>query len=170
MRCWSKLTIEYPLTWSQPSSSQESIMTLKSGIMVRMWRILYCDHLWVGVHLWRQLHKTSHSSQWRATGRKLVCWCRYNDRILWWWWNYKNVKVGVRNSRWGQQFPLLWPGLSHTGHFTNIPENHTDDLDDEDDDGDKFNIKRMMIFIGPESDHWLCLSVTDWLTNSLTPV
>ena len=24
------------------------------------------------------------------------------------------------------------------------------------------------IFIGPESDHWLCLSVTNWLTNSLT--
>ena len=24
------------------------------------------------------------------------------------------------------------------------------------------------IFIGPESDHWQCLSVTDWLTNSLT--
>ena len=24
------------------------------------------------------------------------------------------------------------------------------------------------IFIGPESDHWLCLSLTDSLTNSLT--
>ena len=24
------------------------------------------------------------------------------------------------------------------------------------------------IFIGPESDHWLCLSLTDWLTHSLT--
>ena len=27
-----------------------------------------------------------------------------------------------------------------------------------------------LIFIGPESDHWLCLSLTDSLTNSLTPV
>ena len=27
-----------------------------------------------------------------------------------------------------------------------------------------------IIFIGPESDHWLCLSVTNWLTDSLTPV
>ena len=26
------------------------------------------------------------------------------------------------------------------------------------------------IFIGPESDHWLCLSLTDWLTNWLTAV
>ena len=25
-----------------------------------------------------------------------------------------------------------------------------------------------VIFIGPESDHWLCLSVTDSLTDSLT--
>ena len=25
-----------------------------------------------------------------------------------------------------------------------------------------------LIFIGPESDHWQCLSVTDWLTHSLT--
>ena len=25
-------------------------------------------------------------------------------------------------------------------------------------------------FIGPESDHWECLSVTDSLTDSLTPV
>ena len=73
-------------------------------------------------------------------------WCKYNDKILWWWWWNYIVKVGVRNSRWGGQFPLLWPGLSHTGHFTNIPENHTDDLDDEDDDGDKFDIKRMMCF------------------------
>ena len=24
------------------------------------------------------------------------------------------------------------------------------------------------VFIGPESDHWLCLSLTDSLTNSLT--
>ena len=24
------------------------------------------------------------------------------------------------------------------------------------------------LFIGPESDHWLCLSVTHWLTDSLT--
>ena len=24
------------------------------------------------------------------------------------------------------------------------------------------------VFIGPESDHWECLSVTHWLTNSLT--
>ena len=24
------------------------------------------------------------------------------------------------------------------------------------------------LFIGPESDHWQCLSVTDWLTHSLT--
>ena len=24
------------------------------------------------------------------------------------------------------------------------------------------------IFIGPESDHWLCLSLTDWLTDWLT--
>ena len=27
---------------------------------------------------------------------------------------------------------------------------------------------RSSIFIGPESDHWECLSVTDSLTNSLT--
>ena len=27
-----------------------------------------------------------------------------------------------------------------------------------------------MFFIGPESDHWLCLSLTNSLTNSLTPV
>ena len=26
------------------------------------------------------------------------------------------------------------------------------------------------VFIGPESDHWQCLSVTDWLTDWLTPV
>ena len=26
----------------------------------------------------------------------------------------------------------------------------------------------MFVFIGPESDHWLCLSVTHSLTNSLT--
>ena len=26
----------------------------------------------------------------------------------------------------------------------------------------------MFVIIGPESDHWLCLSVTDSLTNSLT--
>ena len=26
-----------------------------------------------------------------------------------------------------------------------------------------------IIFIGPESDHWQCLSLTDWLPNSLTP-
>ena len=26
----------------------------------------------------------------------------------------------------------------------------------------------MNIFIGPESDHWLCLSVTNWLPNWLT--
>ena len=25
-----------------------------------------------------------------------------------------------------------------------------------------------MLIIGPESDHWLCLSLTNWLTNSLT--
>ena len=25
-----------------------------------------------------------------------------------------------------------------------------------------------VLFIGPESDHWLCLSLTNWLTNSLT--
>ena len=25
-----------------------------------------------------------------------------------------------------------------------------------------------LLFIGPESDHWLCLSLTDSLTNSLT--
>ena len=28
---------------------------------------------------------------------------------------------------------------------------------------------RMTIFIGPESDHWLCLSLTHSLTHSLTP-
>ena len=27
-----------------------------------------------------------------------------------------------------------------------------------------------VLFIGPESDHWECLSVTDSLTDSLTPV
>ena len=27
---------------------------------------------------------------------------------------------------------------------------------------------KVIIFIGPESDHWECLSVTDWLTDSLT--
>ena len=26
----------------------------------------------------------------------------------------------------------------------------------------------LLLFIGPESDHWLCLSLTDSLTNSLT--
>ena len=26
----------------------------------------------------------------------------------------------------------------------------------------------ILIFIGPESDHWLCLSLTHWLTDSLT--
>ena len=26
----------------------------------------------------------------------------------------------------------------------------------------------MIVIIGPESDHWLCLSLTDSLTNSLT--
>ena len=33
------------------------------------------------------------------------------------------------------------------------------------------NVSGMLetIFIGPESDHWLCLSLTDSLTNSLTP-
>ena len=30
--------------------------------------------------------------------------------------------------------------------------------------------KTSCIFIGPESDHWLCLSLTHWLTDSLTPV
>ena len=28
----------------------------------------------------------------------------------------------------------------------------------------------MLVFIGPESDHWECLSVTNWLTHSLTAV
>ena len=27
-----------------------------------------------------------------------------------------------------------------------------------------------IFFIGPESDHWECLSVTNSLTNSLTPI
>ena len=27
--------------------------------------------------------------------------------------------------------------------------------------------KSILVFIGPESDHWLCLSVTHWLTHSL---
>ena len=29
-------------------------------------------------------------------------------------------------------------------------------------------ICNLCIFIGPETDHWLCLSLTDSLTNSLT--
>ena len=29
-------------------------------------------------------------------------------------------------------------------------------------------VKRTLLFIGPESDHWLCLSLTDSLTHSLT--
>ena len=29
--------------------------------------------------------------------------------------------------------------------------------------------KFLCVFIAPESDHWQCLSVTDSLTNSLTP-
>ena len=28
--------------------------------------------------------------------------------------------------------------------------------------------EEIQIFIGPESDHWECLSLTHWLTNSLT--
>ena len=31
------------------------------------------------------------------------------------------------------------------------------------------NPRCYFIFIGPESDHWLCLSVTPSLPNSLTP-
>ena len=31
-------------------------------------------------------------------------------------------------------------------------------------------LKMFSFFIGPESDHWLCLSLTDSLTDSLTPV
>ena len=36
--------------------------------------------------------------------------------------------------------------------------------------GPKFRtlIVNVSIFIGPESDHWLCLSLTHWLTDSLT--
>ena len=29
-------------------------------------------------------------------------------------------------------------------------------------------VKHFLFFIGPESDHWQCLSLTDLLTNSLT--
>ena len=32
------------------------------------------------------------------------------------------------------------------------------------------NLINYLFFIGPESDHWECLSVTHSLTNSLTPV
>ena len=32
-----------------------------------------------------------------------------------------------------------------------------------------FSSLTYLIFIGPESDHWLCLSLTHWLTDSLTP-
>ena len=28
----------------------------------------------------------------------------------------------------------------------------------------------VLVFIGPESNHWQCLSLTDWLTDWLTPV
>ena len=31
-----------------------------------------------------------------------------------------------------------------------------------------FKVCDKHVFIGPESDHWLCLSLTDSLTNSLT--
>ena len=31
-----------------------------------------------------------------------------------------------------------------------------------------FEALQYLLFIGPESDHWQCLSVTDWLTHSLT--
>ena len=33
-----------------------------------------------------------------------------------------------------------------------------------------FYLNSFYFFIGPESDHWECLSVTNWLTHWLTPV
>ena len=33
----------------------------------------------------------------------------------------------------------------------------------------KYNYNIIIIVIGPESDHWLCLSLTHSLTHSLTP-
>ena len=99
-----------PLSSSTSGASSEPYLILT--MMVRMWRIFYGDNLWVGLHLWRQLHQTSHSPQWRAIGRKLVIsYCDHVDDN-----NYNNyMKVGVRIGR--CQCPLLWPGLAHAGRF-----------------------------------------------------
>ena len=39
---------------------------------------------------------------------------------------------------------------------------------DECSTGSNNHLRSTNLFIGPESDHWLCLSLTDWLTNWLT--
>ena len=46
---------------------------------------------------------------------------------------------------------------------------YSDHYDHENDD-DCINGNIIHFFIGPQSDHWLCLSLTHFLTDSLTPV
>ena len=60
--------------------------------------------------------------------------------------------INLRKKGWG----LAWPKLLTAARLCNVSKVHLDFRHEQ------------IIFIGPESDHWLCLSVTLSLTHSLT--
>ena len=78
-----------------------------------------------------------------------VCLCIWSSPLGGVWASLTSTKA--------EQGAVYWKDFAHLDFLSVAPDDYLD----------LSTWRLSTIFIGPESDHWLCLSLTDWLTDWL---
>ena len=130
----------------------------------------YADKSYLGIHYWDLVSKVAYPKLKKIEIQMSRHEKRYRSEEM------SPVDTSCSSSR-PSPPPQLWPALppplsacatqDHLGYLSGaVPEGHHwektfchDILSGR--------LYKIFVFIGPESDHWQCLSVTHWLTHSL---